>query len=63
MSSGKALEAIGHKNDPYNYNEAMGDVNANLQKKAMNVEMDSMGSNKVCELIELPEGIKLTGCK
>ncbi|KAL5564391.1 hypothetical protein UlMin_027555 [Ulmus minor] len=49
MSSGEALEAelIGHENDPYTYNEAMGDVDANLWKKAMNVEMESMGSNKV----------------
>ena len=32
MSGGKALEAkaIGHKDDPYTYNEAMGDVDATL---------------------------------
>ena len=32
MSNGKALEAetIGHKDNPYNYNEAMKDVEANL---------------------------------
>ena len=29
----------------------------------MNVEMESMGSNKVWELVHLPEGIKLIGCK
>ncbi len=46
MSSGKALEAetIGHKYDPYTYNKVMKDVEANLQKGAMNVEMESMGS-------------------
>ena len=29
----------------------------------MNVEIESMGSNKVWELIDLPKGIKPTGCK
>ena len=32
-------------------------------KKAMNVEMESMGSNNVWELVDLPEGIKPIGCK
>ena len=65
MSGGEALEAeaIGHDDDPYTYNEDMGDVDAIIRKKAMNVEMESMGSNKVCELVDLPEGIKLIGCK
>ena len=65
MSSGEALEAeiIGHEDDPYTYDEAMGDVDAILWKKAMNVEMESMGSNKVWELVDLPEGIKPIGCK
>ena len=32
MSSGKALEAetIGHEDDPYTYNKAMKDVDANI---------------------------------
>ena len=29
----------------------------------MNVKMESMGSNKVCELVDLPEGIKPIGCQ
>ena len=65
MSGGEALEAevIGHDDDPYTYNEAMGDVDATLWKKAMNVKMESMGSNKVWELVDLPEGIKPIGYK
>ena len=65
MSNGKAVkaEAIGHENDPYIYNEAIGDVDVNLWKKTMNVEMESMGSNKVWELVDLPERVKLIGCK
>ena len=35
MSSGEALvaEAIRHEDDPYTYNEAMRDVDANIWKK------------------------------
>ena len=45
MSSGKALEVetIGHEDNSYTYNKAMKDVESNLQKEAMNVEMKSMG--------------------
>ena len=65
MSNGEALEveAIGHDDNPYTYNEAMGDIDANLWKKAINIEMESMGSNKVWELVDLPEGIKSIVCK
>ena len=64
MSGGEALEAeaIGHEDDPYTYNEAMRDVD-NLWKNAMNIEMEWIGSNKVWELVDLPEGIKPIGCK
>ena len=41
----------------------MEDVDANRWKKAMNIEMESMGSNKVWELEDLPERIKPIGCK
>ena len=46
MSGGKALEAktIGHENDHYTNNKVMEDVEANLKKGAMNVEMQSMSS-------------------
>ena len=49
MSSAESLEAeaIWHKNDHYTYNEAMRDVDANLWKEAMNVEMKSMGFNNI----------------
>ena len=41
----------------------MGDVDTNIWKKAMNIEMESLGSNKVWLLVDLPEGIKDIGCK
>ena len=48
MSSGKPLDAetIGYEENPYTYNEANGDVDANLWKKAMNVEIESIGSKQ-----------------
>ena len=48
MFSGEVLKAdvIGHEDDPYTYNEVMEDIDANMWKKAMNIEMESMGSNR-----------------
>ena len=64
MSGGEALEveAIRHDDDPYTYNEVIGDVDVTLWKKVMNFEMKLMGSNKVWELVDLPEGIKILDC-
>ena len=56
-------ETVEHEEDPSTYEEAMKDVDAKLWKKAMNSELDSMKSNKVWELVDLPEGIKPIGCK
>ena len=41
MSNGEALEAEAIRLDdaPYTYNEAMRDVDANIWKKAINIEM------------------------
>ena len=49
--------------DPYNYDEALKDKYADLWQKAMKSEMQSMYSNQVWDLMELPEGIKPIGCK
>ena len=49
--------------DPFNYNEALQDKDAELWQKAMNSEMESMYSNQVWDLIEPPEGIKPVGGK
>ena len=41
----------------------MSNVDAHLWKKAMEVDLESMYSNQVWELVETPKGIKLIGCK
>ena len=62
---GETYEAIPEKakSDPYTYEEAMNDIDANHQAKAMKSELDSMFSNQVWDLVKAPIGIKLVGCK
>ena len=56
-------ETMEHEEDPLTYKEAIGDVDGKSWKRAMKNEMDSMESNKVWELVDLPDGIKPIGCK
>ena len=65
MFNGEAFvaESGEHDRDPYTYKEAIEDVDSSLWIKAMNVEMESMYSNQVWELVDLPEGVKPIGCK
>ena len=49
--------------DPYNYDEALKDKDAELWQKAMKSEMQSMYSNQVWDLMEPPKGIKPIRCK
>ena len=48
--------------DPTTYEEALEDVDVQEWKKAMDREMESMGSNSVWSLIEAPKGVKPIGC-
>ena len=41
----------------------MSDVDAYIWKKAIEVELQSMYSNQIWELIEVPKRIKLIQCK
>ena len=65
MFNGEVCEAesIEHVDDPATYKEAMEDVDSSLWQKAMNTEMESMDSNGVWKLVDLPQGIKPIGCK
>ena len=45
------------------YEEALEDVDVQKQKRAMDLEMESMGSNSVWPLIEAPKGVKPIGSK
>ena len=49
--------------DPTTYEEALEDVDVQEWKKAMDCEMESMGSNSVWSLVEAPKGVKPIGCK
>lgn len=52
-----------HEIVPTYSNEAMSDVDGYIWKKAIEVEFQSMYSNQIWELIEVPKRIKLIQCK
>ena len=54
---------IGAKNDPETFSQAMSSKESNLWYNAMRDEMDSMASNQVWDLVELPVGVKAIGCR
>ena len=62
---GVSFEAIleKHKIDPIDYDETMSDVDAHHWQRAMEVKLESMYFNEVWELVKVPKGIKLIGCK
>jgi hypothetical protein len=49
--------------DPTSYQEAMTEVDSCLWQKAMKSEMESMYSNKVWDLVDLPPNVRPIGCK
>ena len=54
---------IGVKDDPIMFSQAMGGSESTLWYNAMKNEMNSMANNQVCDLVELPKGAKVIGCK
>ena len=62
---GEAQIAISDESvdDPLTYHDAMEDSDKEEWLKAMNLEMESMYSNSVWELVDQPDGIKPIGCK
>ena len=60
-----ALVAISddNKDDPLILSDAIKDVDFKVWQQAMNLEMDSMYSNQVWELVDLPEEVKPIRCK
>ena len=54
---------IGVENDPETFSQAMSCKESNLWINAMKDELDSMASNQVWDLVELPNGVKAIGCK
>ncbi|KAL8137204.1 hypothetical protein V2J09_003205 [Rumex salicifolius] len=54
---------VGADNDPLSFSQAVSSTDSNLWLNAMKDEMDSMASNQVWNLVELPNGVKTIGCK
>ncbi|KAG9458306.1 hypothetical protein H6P81_002814 [Aristolochia fimbriata] len=53
----------GADNDPISFSQAINSKESELWYNAMKEEMDSMSSNKVWDLVQLPSGFKPIGCK
>ncbi|KAK9128999.1 hypothetical protein Syun_017796 [Stephania yunnanensis] len=54
---------VGVESDPETFSQAMNCAESELWYDAMNDEMNSMSSNDVWDLVELPKGAKAIGCK
>ena len=54
---------IGAVNDPETFSQAMSCNESELWYDAMKDEMNSMVTNKVWNLVTLPDGVKTIGCK
>ena len=65
MYLGESLEVTleEHEIDLTYYDETISNVDAHVQQKAIEVELESILSNQDWELVEALEGIKPIGCK
>eukprot|EP00253_Pinus_taeda_P013682 PITA_13682 len=54
---------IGAENDPDSFSQAMSCKESELCYNSMKEEMNSIKSNEVWDLVELPNGVKVIGCK
>ena len=54
---------IGAENDLETFSQAMSSKESKSWYSAMKEEMNSMTSNRVWDLVELPNGVKAIGCK
>ena len=54
---------IGAKNNLETFSQAMSSKESNSWYSAMKEEMNSMVSNRVWDLVEFPDGVKVIGCK
>ena len=63
VSEGQDVVSTDSVNDPLTFKNAMEDPDKEEWLKAMNLEMESMYSNSVWELVDLPDGVKPIGSK
>ena len=54
---------IGIKEDPKTFKEALENENSDKWLDAMKDELESMATNEVWDIVELPKGFKAVGCK
>ena len=54
---------IGAENDSKTFSQAMSSKESNSWYSVMKEEMNSLTSNRVWDLVELPDGVKAIGCK
>ena len=54
---------IGVENDPETFSQTMSSKESKSWYSAKKEEMNFMSSNRVWDLVELPDGIKAIGCK
>ena len=52
-----------YEDDPIGYYKAINDKDSNFRKYAMKLELESMYSNNVWTLMDLPHEVKPIGCK
>jgi hypothetical protein len=57
------LYDIGKVDDPSSFKEAIAHKNSDKWIEAMQDELKSMSTNQVYDLVEIPNGVKLVGCK
>ena len=54
---------IGNISDPATFRQAVSSENSTKWIEAMEDELRSMSTNKVWDLVEISDGVKLVGCK
>ena len=54
---------VGAQHDPKIFSQVVSSKHSDLWYEAMKAEMDSMASNQIWDLVELPIGVKSIGCK
>ena len=60
---GKNYATYNVEEDPMNLQEALSSLDADIWQEAINDEIDSLESNKICHSVDLPPGCKPIGCK
>ncbi|CAA0824232.1 cysteine-rich RLK (RECEPTOR-like protein kinase) 8, partial [Striga hermonthica] len=65
MGLGESSEAVPDvlESDPWTYNEALQDRDAESWQKVMKSELESMDTNQVWDFVEPPSGVRAIGCK